>query len=143
MIYDCGVDLGFGTTPDRYYISKEKKEVVECAIVYYANNKKHFVPIEDLHLLEDDEKNHKNSNIKDERYPIGSKWMMNCDGVEIEVEVRKIVRRFKKTEMYVKSVSDNPRFKYYECEMDIEWYADKLFPIRREGCEGREPCGCK
>ena len=49
VIYDCGVDVGFGTTPDKYYISKIPKEIVKCAIVYYANNKKHFVPVEDLH----------------------------------------------------------------------------------------------
>lgn len=48
VIYDCGVDVGFGTMPDKYYISKRPKEIVKCAIVYYANNLKHFVPIDDI-----------------------------------------------------------------------------------------------
>lgn len=48
VIYDCGVDVGFGTMPDKYYISKRPKEVVKCAIVYYANNLKHYVPIDDI-----------------------------------------------------------------------------------------------
>lgn len=54
VIYDCGVDTGFGTPPDKYYISKRPKETVKCAIVYYANNMKHYVPIEDIiEILED------------------------------------------------------------------------------------------
>lgn len=48
VIYDCGVDTGFGTTLDKYYISKRPKEIVKCAIVYYANNLKHYVPIDDI-----------------------------------------------------------------------------------------------
>lgn len=48
VIYDCGVDVGFGAMPYKYYISKRPKEVVKCAIVYYANNLKHFVPLEDI-----------------------------------------------------------------------------------------------
>lgn len=48
VIYDCGIDTGFGTPPDKYYISKFPKDVAECAIVYYANNLKHYTPIEDI-----------------------------------------------------------------------------------------------
>lgn len=48
VIYDCGVGVGFGTMPDKYYISKRPKEVVKCAIVYYANNLKHYVPLDDI-----------------------------------------------------------------------------------------------
>lgn len=48
VIYDCGVNVGFGTMPDKYYISKRPKETVKCAIVYYSDNKKHYVPIEDI-----------------------------------------------------------------------------------------------
>lgn len=48
VIYDCGVDVGFGTMPDKYYISKRPKEVIKCAVVYYANNMKHYVPIDDI-----------------------------------------------------------------------------------------------
>ncbi len=48
VIYDAGVDTGFGTMPDKYYIAKRAKEVVRCAIVYYANNMKHYTPIDDI-----------------------------------------------------------------------------------------------
>lgn len=33
VIYDCGIDVGFGTMPDKYYISKRPNEVVKCAII--------------------------------------------------------------------------------------------------------------
>lgn len=48
VTYDYGVDTGFGRTQDKYYIAKRPKEVVKCAIVYYANNLKHYTPIEDI-----------------------------------------------------------------------------------------------
>lgn len=41
-------DTGMGTMPSREWVSKNPKKVVECAIVYYANNKKHLVPINDV-----------------------------------------------------------------------------------------------
>lgn len=30
------------------YIGKQAKEIVKCAVVYYANNKKHLVPVESI-----------------------------------------------------------------------------------------------
>lgn len=35
---------------DRPYVYKEIKSTVDCAIVYYQNNNKHYVPME--HILE-------------------------------------------------------------------------------------------
>lgn len=48
VIYQDECDVGVGIIPEKYYISKRPKEVVKCAIVYYANNLKHFVPIDDI-----------------------------------------------------------------------------------------------
>lgn len=46
--YEDSIDVGIGVIPEKFYVTKRPKEVVKCAIVYYANNKKHFVPIEDI-----------------------------------------------------------------------------------------------
>lgn len=46
--YDDAVDVGVGVIPEKYYVSKRPKEVVRCAIVYYADNMKHYTPIEDI-----------------------------------------------------------------------------------------------
>ena len=48
VIYQDECDVGVGTIPEKYYISKRPKEVIKCAIVYYANNLKHFVPLDDI-----------------------------------------------------------------------------------------------
>lgn len=45
------VDVGVGVIPEKFYATKRPKETVKCAIVYYANNKKHYVPVEDLEVL--------------------------------------------------------------------------------------------
>lgn len=45
------VDTGVGVIPEKFYATKRPKETVKCAIVYYANNKKHYVPVEDLEVL--------------------------------------------------------------------------------------------
>lgn len=34
--------------PEKLYIQKVPKEIAKCAIVYYANNKKHYVPIDKI-----------------------------------------------------------------------------------------------
>lgn len=47
-VYEEGCDVGIGITPDAFYVSKRAKETVKCAIVYYANNMKHYVPLEDV-----------------------------------------------------------------------------------------------
>lgn len=47
-IYQDPVDVGIGTIPERFYVSKTPIEVVKCAIVYYANNKKHYVPLDEI-----------------------------------------------------------------------------------------------
>ena len=39
--------LGFWTI----VASPNEKETVKCAVVYYANNLKHYVPLEDLEAL--------------------------------------------------------------------------------------------
>ena len=46
--YEDAVDVGVGVIPEKFYIAKGPKEVVKCAIVYYANNLKHYTPIEDI-----------------------------------------------------------------------------------------------
>ena len=46
--YQDAVDVGIGVIPEKYYVKKTPKETVKCAIVYYANNKKHYVPLEDI-----------------------------------------------------------------------------------------------
>lgn len=48
VIYEDSVDVGVGVIPEKYYIAKTPKDVVKCAIVYYANNLKHYTPIEDI-----------------------------------------------------------------------------------------------
>lgn len=48
VIYEDAIDVGIGVLPEKYYIDKTPKDVVKCAIVYYANNLKHYVPIEDI-----------------------------------------------------------------------------------------------
>ena len=46
--YEDAIDTGLGTIPERFYVSKRAKTVIPCAIVYYSNNKKHYVPVDDL-----------------------------------------------------------------------------------------------
>lgn len=46
--YEDALDVGLGVMPEKFYVSKRPKEVVKCAIVYYANNKKHYVPLHDI-----------------------------------------------------------------------------------------------
>ena len=48
VIYDDPIHTGLGTIPEKYYIAKIAKDVAKCAIVYYADNKKHYVPLEDI-----------------------------------------------------------------------------------------------
>lgn len=48
VIYQEPCDVGVGIIPEKFYVAKTTKEVVKCAIVYYANNKKHYVPVEDI-----------------------------------------------------------------------------------------------
>ena len=46
--YQDEVDVGIGVFPEKFYVAKRPKEVVKCAIVYYANNMKHYVPLDDI-----------------------------------------------------------------------------------------------
>lgn len=78
---------------------------------------------------------HKRVSITDERYHIGSRWMLKCDGFHLEVEVAEITKYQETVSMRVKSVSDNPGLKYYCCNREIEWYSDKLFPKEGESPE--------
>lgn len=48
VIYNDAVDVGVGILPEQFFIQKNPKDIVKCAVVYYANNKKHYVPINDI-----------------------------------------------------------------------------------------------
>lgn len=48
VIYEDECDVGVGVIPEKFYVAKRPKEIVKCAIVYYANNMKHYVPIGDI-----------------------------------------------------------------------------------------------
>lgn len=48
VIYQDECDVGVGVIPEAYYVAKRPKDVAKCAIVYYADNKKHYVPLEDI-----------------------------------------------------------------------------------------------
>ena len=47
-VYQEECDIGVGVIPEAFYVSKRAKETVKCAVVYYANNMKHYVPLEDI-----------------------------------------------------------------------------------------------
>lgn len=47
-IYEEGCDVGIGVTSEAFYVSKRAKDIVRCSVVYYANNMKHYVPLEDV-----------------------------------------------------------------------------------------------
>ena len=48
VVYEDECDVGVGVIPSAFYVTKTPKEIVKCAIVYYSNNKKHYVPLTDL-----------------------------------------------------------------------------------------------
>lgn len=48
VIYHDAVDVGIGVLPEQFFVDKTAKDIVKCAVVYYANNKKHYVPLEDI-----------------------------------------------------------------------------------------------
>lgn len=48
VILQDEVDVGVGVIPQKFYVDKRPKDIVKCAIVYYADNKKHFVPLDDI-----------------------------------------------------------------------------------------------
>ena len=65
VIYDDAVDVGIGIIPEKYWIQKNAKQVEKCAIVYYANNKKHYVPLDDIvEVIKDDVSASKNHDKK-------------------------------------------------------------------------------
>nr|DAI47949.1 MAG TPA: hypothetical protein [Caudoviricetes sp.] len=47
-VYQDECDVGVGVIPETFYVSKRAKETVKCAVVYYGNNMKHYVPLEDV-----------------------------------------------------------------------------------------------
>lgn len=47
-VYQEKCYVGVGTIPESFYVSKRAKKIVKCAVVYYANNMKHYVPLEDV-----------------------------------------------------------------------------------------------
>ena len=51
VIYNDECDTGMGIIPESFYVTKSAKETVKCAIVYYSNNKKHYVPLCDIDKL--------------------------------------------------------------------------------------------
>lgn len=61
-----------------------------------------------------------------EKYPIGSQWTLMVDGkFECEVEITEHRTR----EIVARSISDNPKHKYYAVRQKPEWFEDKLFPL--------------
>lgn len=48
VIYQDECDVGVEIIPEAFYVSKRPKETVKCAIVYYANNLKHYTPLDDI-----------------------------------------------------------------------------------------------
>jgi len=46
VMYDDGYDTGVGYRPERHYVERRPKDIVRCAVVYYANNSKHYVPLD-------------------------------------------------------------------------------------------------
>lgn len=60
-VWQDAVDVGIGVIPEKYYVDKTPKERVKCAIVYYANNKKHYVPLDDIvEVLKEGDNNNEN-----------------------------------------------------------------------------------
>ena len=57
VIYNDAIDVGVGILPEQFFVQKNKNHVEKCAIVYYANNKKHYVPLEDIECENSDERN--------------------------------------------------------------------------------------
>jgi hypothetical protein len=55
------IDVDYSEGFSTFDFQSRSKETVKCAIVYYANNKKHLVPLEDICPLE-----HKKSKKKDD-----------------------------------------------------------------------------
>lgn len=51
VIYQDAIGVGIGTIPEKFYVEKNPKEVVKCAVVYYANNMKHYVPLDDIEQM--------------------------------------------------------------------------------------------
>lgn len=47
-VYQEEIDVGVGVIPEKFCVYKNPKETVKCAVVYYANNMKHYVPLEDI-----------------------------------------------------------------------------------------------
>lgn len=45
-IWNDPVDVGVGTIPGKYVIEKNSIKETKCAIVYYGNNRKRYVPVE-------------------------------------------------------------------------------------------------
>lgn len=62
-------------------------------------------------------------------YPIDSEWVLVCNNFECPVKVAEISEC---GEMTVESISDTPNYRYYRCRREIEWFADKLFPLIKE-----------
>ena len=57
VIYNDAIDVGVGILPEQFFVQKNPNHVEKCAIVYYANNKKHYVPLEDIECENSDERN--------------------------------------------------------------------------------------
>lgn len=52
VIYQDACDVGVGVIPEKFFVEKRPKEVVKCAVVYYANNRKHYVPLDGIEKLD-------------------------------------------------------------------------------------------
>ena len=51
------IDVGGGILQEQFFVQKNPNHVEKCAIVYYSNNKKHYVPLEDIECENSDERN--------------------------------------------------------------------------------------
>lgn len=51
-----GVDVGYSgpSCEEYYYVFKHPKTIVECAIVYFANNQKRFVPLDAIEIAKEE-----------------------------------------------------------------------------------------
>lgn len=63
------------------------------------------------------------------KYPVGSEWILKCDGFEIPVWIKKM--SMIDNWILAVSISDDPKYKYFKVRREPEWFDGKLFPKER------------
>ena len=63
------------------------------------------------------------------KYPVGSEWILKCDGFEIPVWIKKM--SMIDNWILAVSISDDPKYKYFKVCREPEWFDGKLFPKER------------